>query len=134
MKNFFGVVPGAVYGWPKNLLHIKGINASILDIVSTVRPGLAIVDGVVAMEGDGPIMGRPRALGVVAMGTDVAAVDATCARIMGLDPEKIPYLSAAGHFLGNIDPARVEQRGEHPDRYRSSFDLIEQWRDKRLPS
>src|SRR5690606_17148444 len=125
MKNFFGVVPGAVYGWPKNLLHLRGIDASILDLVGTVRPGLAIVDGVIGMEGDGPIMGQARPLGILAMGTDLPAVDATCARIIGLDPAQVPYLNAAGHYLGNVDEARIEHRGERPERYRTEFDLIE---------
>ena len=38
MKNLFGLVPGAVYGWPKNLLHYGGIDASILDLNATIRP------------------------------------------------------------------------------------------------
>ena len=57
MKNLFGLVPGAVYGWPKNFLHYGGIDSSILDLNATVRPAFAIVDAIVAMEGDGPIMG-----------------------------------------------------------------------------
>ena len=86
MKNFFGVVPGAVYGWPKNILHVHGIDKSILDLNATIRPHLAIVDAVTAMEGDGPIMGAPRPLGLIAMGRDPCAVDATCARVIGIDP------------------------------------------------
>ena len=38
MKNFFGVVPGAVYGWPKNILHVHGIHNSIVDLNATIRP------------------------------------------------------------------------------------------------
>ena len=76
------------------------------------------------MEGDGPIMGSPRALGFVAMGTDLVAVDATCARVIGLDPEKMAYLNPASHFLGVIDDTRIEQRGERPARYASRFDII----------
>src|SRR5262249_18620612 len=92
MKNLFGVVPGAVYGWPKNPLHIFGIPNWIVDLTATVRAQLAIVDAVVAMEGDGPIMGSARPLGCIVMGTDLPAVDATCARIMGIDPIRLPYL------------------------------------------
>jgi uncharacterized protein (DUF362 family) len=132
MKNFFGVVPGAVYGWPKNLLHVKGIDASILDLAATVRPGLTIVDGIVGMEGDGPIMGRARPVGFLAMGQDLAAVDATCARVMGIDPAKVPYLDAAGHFLGNIGERRIEMRGETLVRYRRDFALIESMQHLRL--
>ena len=112
MKNFFGTVPGAVYGWPKNVLHMHGIDNSILDLNATIRPQLAIVDAVTAMEGDGPIMGRPRHAGFIAMSQDVVAADATCCRVIGLDPERLRYLAEARHFLGNIDPHRIEQRGE----------------------
>ena len=125
MKNLFGTVPGAVYGWPKNLLHFRGIEQSIIDLTATIKPHLAIVDGVVGMEGDGPIMGRPRPMGLVAMGTDLVAVDATCARMIGLDPRKMPYLSVASRFLGNIDMRKIEQRGENPGRYGTQFDVIE---------
>ena len=78
LKNFFGVMPGVVYGWPKNVLHHAGIGRSIVDIVAAVKPHLAIVDGIVGMEGDGPIMGTPRQAGVLVMGTNLPAVDATC--------------------------------------------------------
>jgi uncharacterized protein (DUF362 family) len=125
MKNFFGVVPGAVYGWPKNILHMNGIENSILDLNATIKPHFTIVDAITAMEGDGPIMGRPRSLGFLAMGRDLAAVDATCARIIGFDPDKIPYLAAAGTFLGNIRESRIDQIGEHPERYQTRFEVIE---------
>jgi uncharacterized protein (DUF362 family) len=124
MKNLFGVVPGAVYGWPKNILHMRSIPASILDLTSTVRPHLTVVDAITAMEGDGPIMGKPRALGFLAMGTDLPAVDATCARIIGLDPDKLAYLGPAGQFLGNITERRIEQRGEPPSRYATRFEVV----------
>ena len=126
MKNLFGVVPGAVYGWPKNILHMRGIYESILDLTATVKPQLAIVDAITAMEGDGPIMGKPRALGFIAMGTDPVAVDATCARIIGLAPEKIGYLLEADGRLGNMTDARIEHRGEPPSRYATSFAVIPQ--------
>jgi uncharacterized protein (DUF362 family) len=69
-------------------------------------------------------MGKPRPLGFVAIGTDLPAVDATCARVIGLDPAKIKYLDAAGHFLGNTADRRIEQRGEPLSRYATQFALI----------
>lgn len=132
MKNLFGIVPGAVYGWPKNLLHFRGIPNSILDINATVRPALSIVDGIVGMEGDGPIMGTARPAGFIAMGADVVAVDATCARVMGIDPVKVSYLEAAGQYLGNLDARYIDQRGESPDRFRQPFALIESMQHLRL--
>jgi len=117
------VVPGAVYGWPKNLLHFRGIENSIVDLAATVRPGLAIVDGVVGMEGDGPIMGRARQVGALVMGQDLVAVDATCARLIGLRPERMPHLATAGAFLGNLEQERISQQGEPLSRYATTFDI-----------
>jgi uncharacterized protein (DUF362 family) len=132
MKNLFGAVPGAIYGWPKNLLHMRGIGASILDLNATIAPALVIVDAVMAMEGDGPIMGSPRALGFVAMGTDAVAVDGTCSRVIGLDPDKLAYLHEASRYLGNLDEARIRQVGEPPSRYATQFDVIEAFKLARL--
>lgn len=123
MKNLFGVMPGIVYGWPKNVLHMAGINASILDIVATVKPHLAIVDGIWGMEGDGPIMGTPKHAGVVVMGRNLPAVDATCARIMGINPRKVRYLHAADGWLGPIDEDLIVQRGELLSTVRTDFEL-----------
>ena len=132
MKNLFGVVPGSVYGWPKNPLHIKGLTASILDLTATIRPGLTIMDGVVGMEGDGPIMGRARATGFIAIGPDVVALDASCARVMGIDPEKVPYLLVGGEYLGNMADDKIDQRGEDLARFGTTFDLIDSMREIRL--
>jgi uncharacterized protein (DUF362 family) len=111
MKNLFGVIPGICYGWPKNVLHHRGIGQSIVDIVATVRPHLAIVDGIVGMDGDGPIMGDPKPAGVLVMGTNLPAVDATATRLMGLDPTAIDYLAFSSGRLGPIEPGHIEQRG-----------------------
>ena len=60
LKNMFGVVPGGCYGWPKNALHWAGIDRAILDINAAVRPDFAIVDGIIGMEGNGPIQGQSK--------------------------------------------------------------------------
>ncbi len=124
MKNLFGIVPSAIYGWPKNALHLAGIPGSILDINAALSmPRLAIVDGIVGMEGNGPIQGEARAAGVLVVGDDFPAVDATCARIMGVDPARVEHLRWAGGFLGNIEAARIEQLAEDPLRFRQDFAL-----------
>jgi uncharacterized protein (DUF362 family) len=122
MKNLFGVVPGAVYGWPKNVLHAHGIENSILDLAAVVAPHFTIADGIVGMEGDGPIMGSPRHVGVLVMGADVVAVDATCARVMGIDPTGVRYLFEAGKFLGNIAESHIDMRGEPLTRFATQFE------------
>jgi len=126
MKNLFGVMPGIYYGWPKNVLHQVGIENSILDINATLKPHFAIVDGIVGMEGDGPILGDPKHVGVLVMGRNLAAVDATCCRIMGIDPYKVSYLERADNWLGPIAEHSIQQRGEAITSVRTNFDLIEQ--------
>ena len=125
MKNLFGLLPGAYYGWPKNPLHQAGIFGCILDINAAVGPRLAIVDGIVGMEGDGPIMGRPKAAGVLVMGRNLPAVDATAARVMGLDPGRIPYLAQAAGHMGPIAVGAIEQAGESLSSVRAPFALVE---------
>jgi uncharacterized protein (DUF362 family) len=124
MKNFFGIVPGVKYGWPKNFLHWHGIHESIVDINSTVHPHFVIADGIVGMEGNGPIQGKPRACGVVIFGEDPVAVDSTCVRVAGLNPEKIDYLRIAGEFLGNLQESRIKQIGEAISQVRCPFEVI----------
>ena len=132
MKNFFGVVPGAVYGWPKNILHMRGIPQSILDLNATIRPQLSILDGITGMEGDGPIMGRARNVGFIGMSTDLVAMDATAARVIGLNPAKLEYIGEASRFLGNLDERRIMQRGEPVARYATMFDIVDAFKPARL--
>jgi uncharacterized protein (DUF362 family) len=132
MKNFFGVVPGSVYGWPKNKLHYYGIPESIVALHRQFgRKAFAIVDGVVGMEGNGPIQGTPKPMGVLVMGSDLVAVDSTCCRVMGIDPEKVGYLRMAAN-AGHVHPERIEQRGETIASVRSNFALIDDFKDLRL--
>jgi uncharacterized protein (DUF362 family) len=127
MKNFFGVVPGAIYGWPKNLLHYQGIDRSIRELNRIVNKTYAIVDGVVGMEGNGPIHGTPVAAGVVVMGRSLPAVDATCARVMKLDPTKMAFLSESAVAEGDI-----EQRGELVASVARAFAVIDQFAGLRV--
>ena len=92
----------------------RGIPNSIVDIFGAVRPSLAIIDGIVGMQGDGPIMGDPIASGVVIVSRDGVAADVTGARMMGMAPEKIGYLMEAGRFLGQARSELIEQRGRGP--------------------
>jgi uncharacterized protein (DUF362 family) len=132
LKNMFGIVPGSCYGWPKNILHWAGITRAVLDINSTVLPDFAIVDGVVGMEGDGPTQGKPNACGVLICGDDPVAVDATCARVMGLAPEKIEYLSRAAVLLGHLKEEKIVQIGEKTEQARRRFEVINVFKHLRV--
>jgi uncharacterized protein (DUF362 family) len=130
LKNMFGVVPGSVYGWPKNILHWQGIHNSILDINSSlpVRQ-FAIVDGIIGMEGNGPLQGQAKDSGVLIFGKDLVAVDATAARLMKIEPKKIKYLAEAGEFLGNVNHEGIKQIGENLERMQKDFRVIEEFQD-----
>jgi uncharacterized protein (DUF362 family) len=113
LKNLFGTLPGIYYGWPKNELHWRGIHNSIVDIALTRTPELAIVDGIIGMEGDGPLNGSAKPFGALIMGHDLVAVDATCCRLMMLDPDKVGYLVlGAMKKLGRMKEAEIAQLGE----------------------
>jgi len=108
-KNMFGVVPGVKYGWPKNILHWRGIEQCIVDICATLPIHFVIADGIVAMEGNGPLAGSPRHLDKLVLADDPVAADATCARLMGFVPERVPHITAAADFLGNMSIDQIDQ-------------------------
>jgi uncharacterized protein (DUF362 family) len=125
LKNLFGTLPGICYGWPKNELHWRGIDNSIVDIAATRMPDLAIVDGILGMEGDGPLNGTPKAMGVLVMGSDLVAVDATCCRLMQLEPERVGYLAMAHRKkLGQLATAQIQQLGETIEGRAQPFDTV----------
>jgi uncharacterized protein (DUF362 family) len=125
LKNLFGTLPGIYYGWPKNELHWRGIHNSIVDIALTRTPDLAIVDGIVGMEGDGPLNGTAKPFGALIMGHDLVAVDATCCRLMMLDPDRIGYLVlGAMKKLGRIKEAEIPQLGEAITSLAQAFEMI----------
>jgi uncharacterized protein (DUF362 family) len=135
LKNMFGVVPGTVYGWPKNILHWQGIHESILDINSSLPlPQFAIIDGIVGMEGNGPLQGQAKGSGVLIFGDDLVAVDATAARVMRIDPRKIKYLANAGEFLGNLANDKIEQVGERIEKVQQDFQVIDDFKDLKIIS
>ncbi|BFJ86211.1 DUF362 domain-containing protein [Ruthenibacterium sp. TH_2024_36131] len=96
VKNLFGTVPGL----QKAEFHMRfpekeRFGDMLVDLCETVKPSLTVVDGVLAMEGDGPAGGVPRQLGLILGGEDPYAIDLTVCGMMGLDPMAVPYLKAA---------------------------------------
>jgi uncharacterized protein (DUF362 family) len=133
MKNLFGVVPGGVYGWPKNVLHWAGIAESIADLHSLFPRQFAIVDGIVGMQGNGPIQGVPKKVGLLVVGDDPVAVDATCCRIMRIDPMRIAYLQLASDGVeSHISERNIQQTGESIASVATPFDLIPEFQSIRL--
>ncbi|MGC4006460.1 MAG: DUF362 domain-containing protein [Pirellulales bacterium] len=126
MKNLYGVIPGIRYGWPKNVLHYNGIPQTILDINASLPKTIGIIDAIDCMEGDGPILGSLKHMGLVLIGLNPTALDATAARIMGLIPERVSYLELAAQRLGSIASRHIEQRGEAWRPLVSPFSILDE--------
>jgi uncharacterized protein (DUF362 family) len=128
LKNLFGTLPGTCYGWPKNELHWRGVENSIVDIGLTRTPDLEIVDGIIGMEGDGPLNGTPKPLGAIIMGADPLAVDATCCRLMMLDPKRVGHLVMGYQKkLGLLNQNEIELIGERIEKLAQPFETLPQF-------
>jgi len=137
VKNLFGLIPGSY----KTELHKKALNPAefakvLADIYSIARPTLSIVDGILAMEGDGPASGGiPRNLGLILAGSDAVALDSIMATIMGLRPKDIlSTKEAAEKNLGCADLDKIEVAGQRLEEVIvSDFKLPQTSRLNRLP-
>lgn len=116
IKNLFGLVPGLF----KTELHRKAIDSAnfakiLVDIYELTKPRLTLIDGIVAMEGNGPATaGTLRNMNLVLAGEDAVSVDAVLAMIMGLAPKDIlTTKEAAERGLGNADIGDIEILGEN---------------------
>jgi len=117
LKNIFGFIPFR----SKYKLH-SSINKAIVDINRIVRSSLTIVDGIVGMEGDGPIHGKPVRTGLVIGGSNVVAVDAVSSYVMGFDFHSISHIMLAEkEGLGSTKLSETIMKGENPEKVRSSF-------------
>lgn len=132
MKNLFGIVPGSCYGWPKNILHWQGIHRSVVDICTTLPIAFVIADGIVTMEGNGPLNGLPRFLGKVILSDDPVAADATSARLMGLNPLGVPHILETSLFLGNADQQHITQLAEPVEVPQIAFRVVPEFEHLRV--
>lgn len=95
-KNLFGCIPGLQKAeWHTRFPDKERFGEMLIDLLETVRPDMAVLDAVVGLEGDGPAGGEPRAVGLVLGGEDLPLLDAAVCALMGLDPQRVPYLKAA---------------------------------------
>ena len=104
----------------------KGTNYNIYQIAHKVRPQLAIVDGFVGMEGNGPIGGTPIEQGVALAGFDMIAVDRIGIELMGVPYEDVAYLqwcSNAG--IGQGDISKIAMTGPDYTPYKKKYRLNE---------
>ncbi|MFA5205440.1 MAG: DUF362 domain-containing protein [Lentisphaeria bacterium] len=105
VKNLYGLVAGqAKANFHGHFPTPLAMSTFLAELYGVFKPGLAVMDAVVAMEGEGPANGRPKPLGLILAGTDGVAVDAAAAGVLGLTPEQIPLLRvAAARGFGRTD-------------------------------
>jgi uncharacterized protein (DUF362 family) len=80
------------------------------------------------MEGNGPLNGTPRPLGNIVLADDPVAADATCARLMGFEPDRIAHIHEGSRFLGNASRALIDQVGETLTAPATRFDVVPEFR------
>jgi uncharacterized protein (DUF362 family) len=129
MKNLVGVFPGTVYQAVRGHMHDvaskvepTAASAVVVDMVRANKLGLVVVDGSMAMEGNGPSMGKLVKMDVIVAGTNPLATDMVAASLMGFEPKEIPTFAWANK--AGLRPASLEEieiRGEPIGRVRRSF-------------
>jgi uncharacterized protein (DUF362 family)/ferredoxin len=115
IKNLFGLVSGTYKTeLHKNYSKVEDFSRILVDIYQEAKPSLTIIDGIVAMEGDGPASGgKVRELGLLFAGSDCVALDSIMALIMGLKPlDILSTKEAAKRGLGVFDINSIEILGE----------------------
>jgi len=129
MKNLIGAFPGTVYQSVRGHMHDlaskvepTAASAVVVDMVRANKLGLVVIDGSMAMEGNGPTMGKTFKMDVIVAGTNPVAADMVAASLMGFAPAEIPtfqWANKAGMRPGAL--AEIEIRGERLDLLRRSF-------------
>jgi len=114
LKNMMGVVS------PKGQIH-RSLSKKIADLVSLVKPRLAVIDGIIGGEGH-ELAGRPVEMNLVIAGLDPVAVDTVGAAVMEFNPEKAAHITlAAKKGLGVCDLNRIKVVGEPIEKVKKKF-------------
>ncbi len=109
LKNLKGVIPDD----EKKRFHAVGVFEAVPDLVSVLRPRLAVIDGIYCQEGLGPIWGHPVEMDLVIASRDLVAADVVAGQVMGFTPEDLRLCQiAAGRGLGVADPKGIQVVGE----------------------
>jgi ferredoxin len=120
VKNLFGCIPGR----RKALYHVQfqdvmDFSRLLVELNLRLRPRLHVMDGVLAMEGNGPRSGDPQRMNVLIMSDDPVAVDATFCRLVAMEPEFVPTSTIGGEQgLGRFQDSEIEYLGDPLESFR----------------
>ena len=102
--------------------HHLVLDDALADLNHVMRPALAVMDGTVALEGNGPKSGHPKVMDLVLCSRDPVALDTVQALVMGIDPATVRHLATcSARGIGTNDPSRIEIRGAAPESVRPAF-------------
>jgi len=119
MKNMFG----ALANKKKSTFHSR-LSDILVYVNRAIRQDLIVVDGIVGMEGLGPINGSPVKLGLMVAGLNPVTVDAACCNVMGINPYAVePLWKAYKLGMGEINLEKVQVLGENVDDVKTKFSL-----------
>lgn len=134
-KNMFGVIPGLKKSeWHMRFPDKERFGDMLIDLLETITPDMAILDGVLAMEGDGPAGGEPRTVGILMASEDMLNLDLAIAHLMGLEPMRVPYLKAGyqrslcdskidkSHMVGDMEMFQPILDWKLPESYQGNQD------------
>ncbi len=128
---------GSIYANDKVMVHqgYKYTNLNLSDIAGRVWPDLAVIDGLVGMEGNGPEQGTPIDAGVAISGIDPLAADRVACEVMGVDFNRVGYLYyCSKRGLGESDAETLDIRGQNlnecirPFRLHSTVEQQYKWK------
>lgn len=110
VKNVKGILPDV---WKRKLHRVFGVFQSTADLLTLIKPSLAVVDGLVAMQGVGPAFGEALEMDLIIAGHDVVAVDTVTGAVMGFQVDEIGCVREAAHMgLGTADLAEIDVVGQ----------------------
>lgn len=115
VKNQFGCVPGSQKAeWHTKLPDSMNFSKMLFDLNDVVGTSFAILDGIIAMEGNGPRNGTPKKMDTIIMGASLTAVDSAAVRLIGYeDVLSVPFLKVANDTKwGVVLPEDIEILGE----------------------
>jgi uncharacterized protein (DUF362 family) len=122
MKNLFGALPEKY----KIRYHFR-LAQAICEIASARYPDISLIDGLIAMEGKGPVSGIPKVCKALIAGTDMVATDIYCTRLMGFRASSVPHLAEALRIgLGSKD---YELAGDFIEEQCLNFKFMPRWEE-----
>jgi uncharacterized protein (DUF362 family) len=102
--------------------EVEILPQNLLRIAKLVPPHISIIDGYIGMEGNGPVHGSEKHLGIAIASTDFVAADAVCTKAMGFEPLDISYLFYGDQMgLGKANLDDIEIIGEPIEEVINSF-------------